>query len=340
MKIQQAIEILTDGGNLTQIDARRVMSSILSGKHTKAQIDAYLAALFLKGETISEITGSAMAVRNSAAKIKADGVVVDTSGSGSNNNFSTFNISTTAAFVVAGGGVKVAKSGNRATSHKTGSADLLEALGVNINAKADIVERCIAEAGIGFLFSSLYHSTMHTIMERNKRQNKNNIFNLLGPLTNPVNTPHQIIGVYDGIYTESVASVLGRLGAKHAMVVHGMDGLDEITTTAPTRVAELKEDGCVSTYIITPEQFGLPRSKPESIMGGDISTNASLTRAILDGVKGPHRDIVALNAGAAFCVSGVADSIAMGLKIACEVLDSGKALEKLELLVSTSNTDN
>ncbi|MBF0445825.1 MAG: anthranilate phosphoribosyltransferase [Magnetococcales bacterium] len=337
MKIQQAIEILIDGSDLTQVDARRIMDQILSGENSDAEIDAYISALHNKGESISEIAGSAMAVRKSSITLKADGVVVDTSGTGS-KGLGTFNISTTSAFVVAGGGVKVAKHGNHTVSDKTGSAELLKALGVNINAGIDIVERCIAQAGIGFLFSPIYHETMNAVIQKNKNLAKNTLFNLLGPLTNPVNTPYQIIGVYDGIYTESVASALGRLGSKHAMVVHGMDGLDEITTTAATRVAELKEDGHVTAYIIEPEQFGINRAKPEAILGGDVAANVEFTQGVLAGEKGPHRDIVALNAGAAFCVSGVADSIESGLKMAFEIIDSGKAREKLELLVKTSNS--
>ncbi|MBF0194872.1 MAG: anthranilate phosphoribosyltransferase [Magnetococcales bacterium] len=337
MKIQQAIEILIDGGDLTQVDARRLMGQILSGKNSEAEIDAYLTALNIKGETISEIAGSAMAVRNSSVTLKADGVVVDTCGTGS-NGLGTFNISTTSAFVVAGGGVKVAKHGNHNVSDKTGSADLLAALGVNINASVEIVEKCIAKAGIGFLFAPLYNESMNAIIEQRKNLSNNTLLKLLGPLINPVNTPYQIVGVYDGIYTESMASALGRLGAKHAMVVHGMDGLDEITTTAPTRVAELKENRQVTAYIIEPEQFGIKRVKTKAILGGDVAANVGFTRAVLAGDKGPHRDIVALNAGAAFCVSGVTDSIKSGLEMAYNVLDSGKAMEKLELLVKTSNS--
>ena len=336
MNIQQAIETLIDGGDLTQVDARRIMGHILSGENTDAQIAAYLTALHIKGETINEIAGSAMALREKSLKVKAEGVVVDTSGTGG-NDLGTFNISTTAAFVVAGAGVKVAKHGNLSTLTKIGSANLLKALGVNINAGISVVEQCIREAGIGFLFSPLYHGAIKYAVGQHKDLAMSTLFNLLSPLTNPVENPYQIIGVSDGIYTECMASVLGRLGSKRSMVVHGMDGLDEITTTGKTRVAELLEDGNVTAYIIEPEQFGIPRTSLESLRSSEVTDNAKITRAVLAGDRGPHRDIVALNAGAALYISGQTESIDSGLAMACEVIDSGKAREKLDLLVSLSN---
>lgn len=336
MNIQQAIAHLVDGRDLAQEETHRIMDRIMSGETSDAQIGAFLTALRIKGETVEEIAGAAEAMRSKSLQVKAKGVVVDTCGTGG-DGAGTFNISTTAAFVVAAGGVNVAKHGNRSISSKCGSADLLSALGVNIDAELAVVERCIAKANIGFIFAPKHHGAMRHVMGPRKELAMRTIFNLLGPLTNPAGAPFQLIGVYDGALTEPLAHVLGRLGSKHALVVHGSDGLDEITTTGPTRVAELNADGNVTSYVIEPEQFGLPRAEIQDLSGGDAVQNAEITRAILSGEKGPRRNIVTLNSGAALCVAGVTPDIGSGLTLACELIDSGKAMERLEALIKISN---
>ncbi|MBF0358036.1 MAG: anthranilate phosphoribosyltransferase [Magnetococcales bacterium] len=336
MNIQTAIALLVDGRDLAQEEAHRIMDRIMSGNATDAQIGAYLTALRMKGETVDEIAGSAIAMREKALHVKADGIVVDTCGTGGDSS-GTFNISTTAAFVVAAGNVNVAKHGNRSISSKSGSADLLAALGININAELAVVERCIAQANIGFIFAPKHHSAMRHVMKPRTDIAMRTIFNLLGPLTNPAGALNQLIGVYDGNLTATLANVLARLGSKHALVVHGSDGLDEITTTGPTRVAELNTNGHVISYVIEPEQFGLPRATAESLKGGDAGFNAEITRAILAGEKGPRRDIVTLNAGAALFVAGITPDIGSGQQLACELIDTGKAQDRLATLVRMSN---
>jgi anthranilate phosphoribosyltransferase len=311
------------------------MGKILSGKNSDSQVSAYLNALHMKGESVSEITGSALAMREQILKVKVEGDVVNTCGTGG-NSVRTFNISTIAAIVAAGCGVKIAKQGNLSTMYKTGSADLLKAMGVKIQANVKVVEKCISKVGIGFLFSPLYHNVEKLSVENQNNQALRSLFNLLIPITNPTNAPFQIIGVHKGIYPETLAKALGRLGSRRAMVVHGMDGLDEISTTRSTRIAELRKDGSVTTYLVEPEQFGLPRATMASLRGGDVKTNADITRAILNGDKGSHRDIIVLNAGAILYISGFAREMKSGIEMACEAIDSGKALEKLNLLVQCS----
>jgi anthranilate phosphoribosyltransferase len=337
MNIQTAIANLVNGQNIEQEDARMIMDQIMSGDTTDAQIGAYLTALRIKGETVEEIAGSAMAMREKALHVKADGVVIDTCGTGGDGS-GTFNISTTVAFVVAAGNVNVAKHGNRSISSKSGSADVLKSLGVNIDADLQVVERCIAEANIGFIFAPKHHGAMRHVMGPRKELAMRTVFNLLGPLTNPAGAPFQLIGVYDGDLTEPMAQVLGRLGSKHALVVHGSDGLDEITTTGPTKISELDRDGNVASYAIEPEQFGLKRTTMQNLKGGDAEDNAKITKAILNGEKGPHRDIVTLNAGAALCVAGSAHDIGSGVELACDLIDSGKAIARLDELIRISNT--
>ncbi|MBF0454122.1 MAG: anthranilate phosphoribosyltransferase [Magnetococcales bacterium] len=336
MKIQQAISRLIDGGDLIQVEARRIMERIMSGENTDAQVGAYLTALHMKGETISEIAGSAQAIREKIRKIRVKGAMIDICGTGG-DRVDTFNISTTAAFVVAGAGAKVAKQGDASSSLRGGSADLLKALGVNVHATEKGVARCVEEAGIGFLFLPLYSESMKYVLSPRNDLAMSTLLNLLGPLSNPADVPCQVMGVYDGIYTETLATVLGRLGSKRALVVHGMDGLDEMTTTNSTRVAELDEKGRVTAYLVEPEQFGLPRADLGSLRGGDLAVNVEITRAVLAGEKGPHRDIVVLNAGAALYISGLAESIEQGVVLAGQVIDAGKAREKLEQLVRLSH---
>ncbi|MBF0462492.1 MAG: anthranilate phosphoribosyltransferase [Magnetococcales bacterium] len=336
MNIQAAIAQLVTGQHLTQDWARSVMEQIMSGQATEAQIGAYLIALRMKGETVDEITGSAQAMRAQAVSIAVPGTVVDTCGTGG-DGAGTFNISTTAAFVVAAQGVVVAKHGNRALSSKSGSADLLTALGVNIDAELPVVQRCLAEVGIGFLFAPRHHSAMRYVAGPRRELAVRTLFNLLGPLTNPANAAFQLVGLFADHWLEPVAHVLGRLGVHHALVVHGADGLDEITTTGPTRIAELDEKGRVTTYTVKPEQFGLARATLADLRGGDAAANAVITRQVLDGVRGKARDIVLLNAGAALYAARRAETLASGVAMAGAAIDSGQARRCLEQLIVVSN---
>ncbi|MBF0285496.1 MAG: anthranilate phosphoribosyltransferase [Magnetococcales bacterium] len=335
MNIQQALARVAAGGSLTQEEARRVMDQIMSGEATGAQIGGYLIALRMKGETPEEIAGSARAMRDKAQRVQAPGVVVDTCGTGGDGS-GTFNISTTTAFVVAGCGVTVAKHGNRSISSRSGSADVLSALGVRIDAELEVVEHCLAKVGIGFLFAPRHHGAMKHAMGPRKELGLRTVFNLLGPLTNPAGAKRQVIGVFDGAWTDPLAKVLGLLGSERALVVHGEDGLDELTITGPTRVAELGEDGVVRGYTVTPEQFGLTRAPRESLQGGDAEQNAAITRAILQGEPGPRREIVLLNAAAALLAAGLAPSLAEGIALAAAALDSGRAMQKLARLAALS----
>ncbi|MBF0127040.1 MAG: anthranilate phosphoribosyltransferase [Magnetococcales bacterium] len=336
MKITEILSSLLHGRHLSQEDARWMMERIMSGEVTDAQIGAYLTALRMKGETVSEIAGSAQAMREKALRVRAGGIVVDTCGTGG-DGIGSFNISTTTAFIVAACGVTVAKHGNRSISSKSGSADVLLELGVKIDIEAEVVERCLQEAGVGFLFAPRHHGAMRHAMGPRKELGYYTIFNLLGPLTNPAGAARQLIGVFDAKWVEPMARTLGRLGSRHALVVHGFDGLDEISTTGPTHVAELEPDGGVKTYTVEPEQFGLPRAELADLRGGDATLNAGITRRILEGEPGPRRDIALLNAGAALKVAGVAADIGAGLAMAAKALDAGKALERLQQLIEISN---
>jgi anthranilate phosphoribosyltransferase len=336
MNIQQAIVQLLERQDLSQDEAQAVMAQIMSGTATDAQIGGYLIALRMKGETVAEITGSALTMRSKALAVPIQGRVVDTCGTGG-DGVGTFNISTTAAFVVASQGVIVAKHGNRALSSKSGSADLLTALGVNIDAPPEVVQNCLREVGIGFLFAPKHHAAMRYVAAARRELGVRTLFNLLGPLTNPAAAPFQLVGLFSRQWVEPVAQVLGRLGVQHALVVHGADGLDEITTTTTTHVAELFEDGSVSSYTIAPEQFALPRVDPEQLRGGDAAYNADVTRRILQGERGAARDIVLLNAGAALYAARRAASIAEGLQLAAEAVDSGQAATVLHRLIDCSN---
>ncbi|MEO5340378.1 MAG: anthranilate phosphoribosyltransferase [Magnetococcus sp. MYC-9] len=336
MHIQQAIAHLIAGQHLTQEQACHVTEQIMSGLATEAQIGAYLVALRMKGETVDEITGSVQAMRAKALTFSVAGTVVDTCGTGG-DGAGTFNISTTAAFVVAAQGVVVAKHGNRALSSQSGSADLLTALGVNIDAELPVVQRCLAEVGIGFLFAPRHHAAMRYVAGPRRELAVRTLFNLLGPLTNPANAAYQLMGVFAAHWLEPVAQVLGRLGARHALVVHGADGLDELTTTDRTQVAEVDEEGRLIVYTVEPEQFGLARARMSDLQGGDAAHNAQITRRVLDGEKGPPRDIVLLNAGAALFAARKADTLSVGIGLAAEAIDSGRAHRCLEQLILLSN---
>ncbi len=331
--IKEALSKIVEGRNLTEEESAQVMGEIMSGTATPAQIGGFLTALRLKGETVAEITGCARTMREYAVAVKpAVSRLVDTCGTGG-DRAGTFNISTAAAFVVAGAGLPVAKHGNRSVSSRCGSADVLEALGVNLQLSAGQIASCIEEVGIGFLFAPSLHVAMKHAVGPRREMGIRTIFNILGPLTNPARAQAQVIGVFDPALTELMAGVLQRLGVERAMVVHGMDGLDEISISAPTRVTELK-DGRIETYWIEPETMGLPRSSLEDVRGGLAPENAALIRKILEGKPGPEADIVVANAAAAITVGGLAGNLPEGVAIARESIRLGRALRKLEGLVS------
>jgi anthranilate phosphoribosyltransferase len=306
------------------------MDEIMSGNATDAQIASFITALRLKGETVEEITGFTKIMREKATHLKAKGPVIDTCGTGGDGAH-TFNISTISAFIAAGAGAIVAKHGNRSVSSSCGSADCLKALGVNITAPVEKVEECLNEVGISFLFAPLLHASMKYAIGPRREIGIRTVFNILGPMTNPAGAKAQLIGVYAMELTETMARVLKNLGSLHVMVVHGMDGLDEISITGPTRITELKE-GQINTYQINPEDFGFSLARPEELKGGEAEVNASLCKAILTGEKGPKRDICLLNAGAAIYVADLAKNLAEGIEKARESIDSGTAMTKLEKL--------
>lgn len=330
--LREAIALVAQGDDLTEIQAQQAMETIMRGEATPAQIGAFITGLRIKGETIDEITGCALAMRAHARHIRPKVQrLVDTCGTGGDGS-NTFNVSTAAAFVIAGADVSVAKHGNRSVSSKCGSADVLEALGVTVDLDAPQVEACIEEVGIGFLFAPRFHASMRHAAGPRREIGIRTIFNLLGPLTNPAGAKGQVVGVYHPDLTEPLAHVLGRLGVEHALVVHGMDKLDEISIGAPTRVSRLYK-GEVETFTIKPESVGMKPASLADIQGGDAQENADILRNLLKGEQGPRRDILLLNAAAGLVVAGQADTIADGVTIAAEVIDSGKALEKVEALV-------
>jgi len=336
MTIKEAISRAVSSTDLTEEEMSAVMREIMTGSATEAQISSFITALRIKGETVGEITGAARVMREKATRIKAPtGNVIDTCGTGGDASM-TFNISTASAFVAAGAGAIVAKHGNRSVSSRSGSADVLKALGVNIEAKAEKVEECLAEAGIGFLFAPLLHGAMKYAAPVRRDIGIRTIFNILGPLTNPAGASRQLLGVYDPALTDTMAKVLFNLGSEHAFVVSGEDGLDEITLTGETRVTELK-DGVVRTYHIRPEEFGFERCAPDDLKGGDPEKNAAIILKVLGGKKGPSRDVVLLNSAAAVTAAGLCSSMAEGIALAHGSIDSGLALEKLENLKRISN---
>jgi anthranilate phosphoribosyltransferase len=334
--IKEAIQKAVDGHDLTEAEATAAMTQIMEGEATPAQIAALVTALRIKGESVEEITGFARVMRLKATLIPHDQpVLADTCGTGGDNS-NTFNISTTAAFVAAGAGVRIAKHGNRALTSRSGSADVLHALGVNIDASPERVGICIDKAGLGFLFAASLHSAMKQAGGVRKEIGIRTVFNILGPLTNPAGAKHQVVGVFDADYAEKLALVLGNLGSKHALVVHGEDGLDEITLTGETRVAEWK-DGKVRAWHINPEEYGFTLCEPKALLGGDAAHNAEITRAVLKGAAGPQRDIVVLNAAAALVAADKVATLREGVAAAATSLDSGAALKVLDDLVRYSN---
>ena len=317
--------------DLDQESSASMLMDIFSGTITEAQIGAFMAALATKGETFEELAGAARAMRKKAIKIQAlSKNVIDTCGTGGDASGS-FNISTTTAFVVAGAGVTVAKHGNRSISSKCGSADVLEALGVNLNVDPEIVEEAINEIGIGFMFAPMYHGSMKYAGKARMDCGIRSIFNMLGPLTNPAAANCQLLGVFAPQLTEMFAQALKLLGVKRAFVVHGHDGMDEITTTALTRITELDND-TIRSYDLDPIEFFSDYAVADDLLGGNVDENAAITLAILKGEKGPKRDVVILNAAAALVAAGMADTIKAGITLAQDAVDTGKALEKLEAL--------
>jgi len=334
--IKEAIFKVVAKTDLAEAEAEAVMREIMQGEATDAQIAAYITALRMKGETVEEITGSARVMREKAVPIKLDAKYqIDTCGTGGDMAH-TFNISTTVAFVVAGAGVTVAKHGNRSVSSKSGSADVLQALGVNIEIPSHRVEECLKEVGIGFLFAPMMHLAMKYAIGPRREVGIRTIFNVLGPLTNPAKVTSQIMGVYAAELTSTLAQALGKLGAHHAFVVHGMDGLDEITITGKTKVSELR-DGKVTDYFIHPADFGMHCGKPEDLKGGAAKENAAITEDILKGREGIRRDIVLLNAAAGIFASGLAADFSEGIKHAADAIDSGAAFTKLNELRTFTN---
>jgi anthranilate phosphoribosyltransferase len=334
--IREAINMLVNNISLTETEMAGCMQEIMEGKATDSQIGAFLTALRIKGETVEEITGAAKIMRGKAAAIKAPEDVLDTCGTGGDMAH-TFNISTTTAFVVAGAGIPVAKHGNRSVSSQSGSADVLEALGVKIDLPPGKVETCIFETGFGFLFAPLFHPAMKHAIGPRREMGIRTIFNILGPITNPAGAKRQILGVFAGKLTETLALVLGNLGAIDAMVVHGEDGLDEVSITGRTKVSRLK-DGSVENFSIEPEDFGIWRNKIEFLQGGSKEENAAITLSILHGEQGPKRDIILMNSAVACIVAGKTEDFKIALNIAADSIDSGRALKKLEEVKKISNS--
>jgi len=333
--IAESIKKVMEKEHLSEAQMVDTFECIMEGRATAAQIGAFLVALRLKGETEDEIVGAARVMREKATKVNTDLDVIDTCGTGGDGR-GTFNISTAVALVAAGAGLKVAKHGNRAASSICGSADVLEVLGVNVDLEPERVGKCITEAGIGFMFAPRMHAAMKHAIGPRREIGVRTVFNVLGPLTNPAGAKMQLIGVFSPELTEVFARVLNRLGCERAMVVHGCDGIDEITLSGPTRISELK-DGWVKTYCIDPEEHGLKTCGLEALEGGTPERNAEIIRGVLSGTDGPHRDVVLLNAAAALVVGGVARDFAEGLEAAAAAVDSGAAAGALEKMAAISN---
>jgi anthranilate phosphoribosyltransferase len=347
--------LVNHGPSLARAEARDVMSEVLAGKCTDAQIASLLVALHMKGETVEEIVGFAEAIREAATPLPVDrgaaskaidvsgtgrdalqdSALIDTSGTGGDAS-GTFNISTATAFVTAGAGVRVAKHGNRSISSKCGSADVMEALGVKIQLSPERSAECLREVGICFLYAPDLHASMKQVQAVRRELRMRTMFNLLGPLTNPARASGQVVGVYSLELVEKLAEALSMLGLHRALVVHGLDGLDEITITGPTRVAEARE-GLVKSYEVTPEEFALNRAGLADIAGGSAAENAAIIRGVLSGRKSPHRDVVLLNSAAALVAAGCGEHLAGAIPLAAKSIDSGAAAAKLERMVAFTN---
>ena len=348
--LKQAIQKVVDRSDLSEKEMEAAMEVIMTGQATPAQIGAFITALRLKGETIEEITGAARVMRQKATRIqvKEDQInldrdeinldqetIIDTCGTGGDGT-NTFNVSTTTAFVVAGCGLRVAKHGNRSVSSLCGSADVIESLGVNLDVPPEVVEKCLNQVGIGFLYAPALHGAMKHAIGPRREIGIRTIFNILGPLTNPAGANVQVLGVYEKDLTPVLAEVLGKLGSRSAFVVYGEGSLDEISIVGKTQLSELK-DGRVDTYTIEPEDFGLPRATLDDIRGGDAKENAGIILSVLKGEPGARRDMVLLNAAAALLAAGRATDFPDGITRAAEAIDSGRALEKLEGMKKVTN---
>jgi len=334
--IKELISKVVSGQDLSSQEAVEAMNCIMGGDATAAQIAGFITALRMKGETVEEVAGAAASMRRHANYIDAGAQsVVDTCGTGG-DGLNTFNISTTSAFVVAGAGIPVAKHGNRAVSSQCGSADVLKALGVGIDVEAYVMEQCLQEYGISFLFAPSMHPAMKHAIGPRRELGIRTIFNMLGPLTNPANATGQVLGVFAPELTEMFAHVLKELGCRRAFVVHGTDGLDEMSVTAPTRVCELR-DGLVKTYEVSPEILLGECYDEDELAGGDAAENAAILRAVLNGEQGAKRDIVLLNAAAGIVAGEKAETLEEGLELARQSIDSGAAMEKLEILIRETN---
>lgn len=340
--IKEAISLLVSGQSLTMEQAAKVMEEMTSGQVTPAQFGAFVTALRMKGETAEEIAGLASVMRAKAIRVRTSYPVVDVVGTGGDNS-NSFNISTVAAFVAAGAGIKVAKHNNRAMTSHCGSADVLEALGVKIDLNASQVEDCLEKVGIGFMFAPAFHPATKFASAPRREIGIRNVFNILGPLTNPALAEYQVIGAPSEELGEKLAQVLYRLGSKHSLVVHGLDGMDEISVAGRSIVWEL-QDGKITSYYVSPDDFGLARATIEAIKGGTPLENAMMLRSVLEGEKGPKRDVVLMNAAAAMVAGGKTKhpsgllALKEGMKIAEETIDSGRALDKLEKLIKLSQS--
>ena len=330
--LTRAIDAVASGTDLSAEQAQEVLAEIMAGEAGEAQTAAFLIALRAKGETVEELTGLARTMRALAIPVEVErGDLLDTAGTG--GGVPTFNVSTTAAFVAAGAGCCVAKHGNRSATSRSGSADLLEALGARIDLDPSGVARCIDDVGFGFMFAPAHHQAMRHVVPVRKALGVRTIFNFLGPLTNPAGATRQLIGVVDPAYMQRIAGALERLGARHALVVSGTDGLDELSICAETRVIEVTEEG-TRAYTVSPEDVGLERGRHEDVLGGSPEENAAITRAVLEGEHGPRRALVAFNAGAALMVAGSAATLDEGVRLAEQTLDSGAALQSMESFLS------
>jgi anthranilate phosphoribosyltransferase len=331
--LTEAIDRVAAGEDLGADEAARVLQEVMRGEASEAQTAAFLIALRTKGETVSEIAGLARAMRELAVRVEADGDLIDTAGTGGGRP--TFNVSTTAAFIAAGAGCRLAKHGNRSATSQCGSADVLEALGARIDLDPDAVADCIGSVGFGFMFAPRHHQAMRHVVPVRKELAVRTIFNLLGPLTNPAGARHQVIGVSDVSYLETIAAALGELGTETALVVSSADGLDEFSASGPTRVVELKA-GKLDSYDVTPEQVGLEPASDGAVGAGNPEQNARVLRGVLGGEPGTERSLAVLNAGAAIYVGGAAETIAAGVRRAEEAVDSGAARDVMERFVERS----
>ncbi|HSJ28297.1 MAG TPA: anthranilate phosphoribosyltransferase [Acidimicrobiia bacterium] len=327
---------LATGDDLTRIEAREAMGAVMAGEATPAQISAFIVSLRIKGETVDEMTGLVEAMRAAAVTVRIDAPIVDVVGTGGDRS-GTFNISTTAAFVAAGAGAKVAKHGNRSASSKCGSADVLEGLGVRIDLEPGQTAQMVEDVGFGFFFAPRYHPAMRHAAPVRSELGIPTVFNFLGPLANPAGATRQVIGVSDRRMAERMIGVLASLGSEYAFVLYGEDGLDEFTTTAPTFIHRLRA-GEITTAEFTPEDLGVPRSVPDDLLGGEVADNVSITRAVLAGEKGPKYDAVIVNAAPALVVAGLAQGFVDGVALARETIDSGAAEDVLERAIAVSNS--